>query len=278
MLQPNVSPAILRREFLVRSALLSGVGVLSHTFANPSVPTIPASPAEQLRLPVRLRTKFELFNDRKLFELPLDLPQPTIKKAGGQILWAELEPGSGRIEIKSTPANGAVFVTPPDGLLDTRKRSLRTKVIDALEDAGAQVEPLATFYADNSYYLPTQDDMKRVVAEVMTQSVGKFTLAAVAPTGNVPERFDCDDFAFAMKGLVAMRAYSETTLGQLAWAFGILIGDFRYIGAEHAVCFFVGDDQKVYIVDPRHQALAGQAPQLYTLGADECRRCGILLM
>lgn len=275
-------PSIARRDFFVRAALLSGSGLLATTScaqaaqASKSVlPDLKNLP----RLPLRPNAKIQTFDGTTLIDLPSTVIKPTITKAVGEVEWPVRDPETGKVTIVTSSAKGAVYHAQGEPTLPgTSMLTLLGKVTQSLGKVGTKVGSVLTFYADDNYYLPTKQDMERVVPEVMVQTVGGTTLAVEAPDGYVPGRFDCDDFAFAMKGLVAMRQCRDTNLGMLAYAFGILIGDFEYIGADHAVCFYFGDDEQVHLVDPRHQALRNQPAKLFPLEAKDCKRCMMLLM
>lgn len=66
-------------------------------------------------------------------------------------------------------------------------------------------------------------------------------------------KFDCDDFAYAFKGL-ATRWYQENRPALLPMAIGVSWGQFQFFGdgQYHALNWvFLADDQKLYWIEPQ---------------------------
>jgi hypothetical protein len=103
----------------------------------------------------------------------------------------------------------------------------------------------ATFLiTDDEYYLPTVEEVQQILcASVVSR------LAAAG------DRFDCDDFAFGVKGEVALCGYVKDELKTLSICFGVIMGVFEEDG-NHTACFFVAHDPKtneqaVHVIEPR---------------------------
>lgn len=95
-------------------------------------------------------------------------------------------------------------------------------------------------FGDNQYYLPTQDEMDFIITESGLERK-KF----------MAERFDCDDFAFILKGEVSAHAYQagQLTCGICA---GIAWGYFQWNPrGYHAANWFLDSSGVLNFIEPQ---------------------------
>ena len=97
------------------------------------------------------------------------------------------------------------------------------------------LETGATFYlGDRVYYLPTTQDVCDAWA---ASDLGKLIWT--------PQRFDCDDFAFAFKGHCSRVAYFRGDWKLCGFCLGFVSGLFGWAPGRHAAALFVTYDQGV---------------------------------
>jgi hypothetical protein len=104
---------------------------------------------------------------------------------------------------------------------------------------------------DNEYYLPTVYEVKRVLAASRVGGLDYNT-----------EGFDCDDFAFGVKGEFSQYAYKHKRDGRIKGygiAFGVIVGQFAWETGRHVTCFCVANNNigrpRLYLVEPRKAIL-----------------------
>lgn len=95
-------------------------------------------------------------------------------------------------------------------------------------------------FGDYQYYLPTSDEMDFILTE--SQLDRKQFL---------PERFDCDDFAFILKGEISAHAYQARQLSCGICA-GIIWGYFDWNPrGYHAVNWYLDNTGTLYFIEPQ---------------------------
>lgn len=96
---------------------------------------------------------------------------------------------------------------------------------------------------DKSFYLPTVLEVKGI-------------LAASAGDRRVwlEERFDCDDFAYVLKGEISVHAYATNSL-RFGLCFGIVWGNFDWVDGYHAVNWFISNDGELRFVEPQDDVI-----------------------
>lgn len=110
--------------------------------------------------------------------------------------------------------------------------------------------PAVVLLNDSDYYLPTVDEVRKVLA---SSEVGRMDM--------IDNRFDCDDFAFGVKGEFNRHAYQRDNLGDYAFCFGVIMGKFRWATGNHAACVFVAADGQIYLVEPRRTERKKSMPE-----------------
>jgi hypothetical protein len=98
-------------------------------------------------------------------------------------------------------------------------------------------------YGDGSYYLPEPAEIQQILAN---SQVDRRTWLA--------ERFDCDDFAYVLKGEVSIHAYDTGTI-RFGLAFGMVWGFFDWVKGFHAVNWFIASDGVLRFVEPQQDTI-----------------------
>lgn len=159
------------------------------------------------------------------------------------------------------------------------KRNLKQLKACVMPAFASMLTPLAAqFFMDSHYYLPTVLEVQMIMA--------RSKIARLAVT--IDERFDCDDYAFGVKGEFSRCAYDDNRLGDCSFCFGLVMGKFQFKNEEHATCFFVAGDEKVYLVDPYlpvpwDRTVSEEPPPLDPLTVpihpvSDCDLCSLLLV
>ncbi|MBX7166076.1 MAG: caspase family protein [Pirellulales bacterium] len=96
---------------------------------------------------------------------------------------------------------------------------------------------------DSMFYLPTRNEVEQLLS---ASQLDRRTWLA--------ERFDCDDFAYALKGEASVHAYDT---GDLAYGLclGIVWGNFDWVSGYHAVNWFLDSTSKLWLIEPQNDTL-----------------------
>lgn len=95
--------------------------------------------------------------------------------------------------------------------------------------------------ADNDYYLPTQDELAFLLKQSHLDRLEW-----------QKERFDCDDFAYALKGEISIHGFKANKL-VAGFAVGIIWGNFDWADSiPHAVNWFIDSSGKLFFIEPQH--------------------------
>ena len=99
-------------------------------------------------------------------------------------------------------------------------------------------------YGDGSYYLPTRAEIEAIMRA--SQSDRRMWLQ---------ERFDCDDFAYVLKGEISAHAY-DTEEHRYGLCSGIVWGYFDWIVQPfHAVNWVLTSDTTLWLIEPQTDAI-----------------------
>ncbi len=139
---------------------------------------------------------------------------------------------------------GALVINPedattanPDGVLADASTVAATITASL---AGKLHSTCATRLADTQYYLSTDAEIKQVVQ---------------ASHGErwrwIPERFDCDDFAYVLKAFFSSIAYKTDKLSCGLCA-GIIWGRFRWLDEFHACNWYLNPQQEFKLIEPQN--------------------------
>ncbi len=116
--------------------------------------------------------------------------------------------------------------------------SLKILVQRAL--AGKLANDHEIHYGDTHFYLPTLAEVA-LILQASHLDRKKW----------MQERFDCDDFAYVLKGEMSAHAYDAPDL-HLGLCSGIVWGCFDWTGDEfHAVNWAVTSDEVVWLIEPQ---------------------------
>ena len=94
-------------------------------------------------------------------------------------------------------------------------------------------------YGDGTYYLPTLQEVQLILSE--SQANRRTWLE---------ERFDCDDFAYVIKGEMSVHAYDTGDI-KYGLSVGIVWGNFDWVSGYHAVNWFVASDGVLRFIEPQ---------------------------
>lgn len=103
---------------------------------------------------------------------------------------------------------------------------------------------------DSEFYLPTVDEVTQIL--VASQLDRRTWLE---------ERYDCDDFAYCLKGEMSAHAYDAGAL-RFGLCVGIVWANFSWVEGFHAVNWFIASDEQLRLIEP-------QTDEIYA--ASECR-------
>ncbi len=127
--------------------------------------------------------------------------------------------------------------TPAQGKLLSMKETehlVREQLSDYFTDQ------ITVRFGDNQYYLPTQDEVEFILTESNLERK-RF----------MPERFDCDDYAFILKGEISQHAYQAGQLRSGLCA-GIVWGHFNWNQrGYHAVNWYLDASEALYFIEPQ---------------------------
>lgn len=94
-------------------------------------------------------------------------------------------------------------------------------------------------FGDSAFYLPTADEVDTILAA--SRADRRRWLA---------ERYDCDDFAYVLKGEMSAHAYASAELRH-GLCVGIAWGDFDWVDGLHAVNWFIAADGVLRFIEPQ---------------------------
>jgi hypothetical protein len=95
-------------------------------------------------------------------------------------------------------------------------------------------------FGDEEYYLPSVAEVQALLAQI-----------AIAPAALTQSWFDCDDYAFVLKGLMALASREQQDL-RAAPCIGVAWGKFSWMGgAFHACNWFVDDGGELLWLEPQ---------------------------
>ena len=94
-------------------------------------------------------------------------------------------------------------------------------------------------FGDGSFYLPTLPEVREILE---ASRADRRTWMA--------ERFDCDDFAYVLKGEMSVHAY-ETPELRYGLCVGMVWGNFDWVQGYHAVNWFLGSDGVLRFIEPQ---------------------------
>jgi|GEM_PF-5621458 len=98
----------------------------------------------------------------------------------------------------------------------------------------------AFFGADPSFYLPSLAQMKNFMKHAM-----------ILPPVDIGAGFDCDDYAYALKGSIGIWNRNYTKL-QTSWCVGVIFARFSWMGdVDHAANWFIDKSGTLWLIEPQ---------------------------
>ena len=112
-------------------------------------------------------------------------------------------------------------------------------------------------FADDEYYLPDPNEIRPLLDKLI-----------ITPPSFPTQRFDCDDYAFVLKGLVSLLTRDSAVL-TASPCIGLAWGEFKWMGEVFHACNWVLDSNcALSWIEP-------QTMELYNL--DECIRLNLII-
>lgn len=159
----------------------------------------------------------------------------------------------GTIVIPAGEAGGAAAPAPagPAGNIATA-----AQVDEFIRNSlhGKFADPRVIRLGDANFYVPTLAELRAIIARSQAHRQ-QYTA----------ERFDCDDFAYVLKGEFSLHFYKASNL-VCGIAAGIIWGRFSWINEFHSANFGITSDQGFVLVEPQS---GDQPDKLYPVS--ECR-------
>jgi len=158
-----------------------------------------------------------------------ETPLAFVREASGRLVGRRFDSGRGPGDAPA--AQGAVAKST--FVLQVAQQALAGKFSS---DPGIRT-------GDGIYYLPTLDEVRQLLAE--SNGDRRQWLA---------ERFDCDDFAYVLKGEASVHAYDAGDL-RYGLALGMVWGNFDWVNGYHAINWFVDNVGTLYLIEPQSDAV-----------------------
>lgn len=98
-------------------------------------------------------------------------------------------------------------------------------------------------FGDGSFYLPTLDEVRHILE---ASKLDRQTWTE--------ERFDCDDFAYVLKGEMSQHAYQAQDL-RFGLCVGIVWGNFDWVQGYHAVNWLIDSTQTLSFIEPQDDTI-----------------------
>ncbi|MGD9729015.1 MAG: lectin MOA-related protein [Nitrospiraceae bacterium] len=105
--------------------------------------------------------------------------------------------------------------------------------------AGKFLDDSVMRYGDGAFYLPTISEIQLIL---QSSQLDRHKW--------ISERFDCDDFSYALKGEMSIHAY-ETSDISYGLCVGMVWGDFDWVTGYHAVNWFISTDNQLQFIEPQ---------------------------
>lgn len=96
------------------------------------------------------------------------------------------------------------------------------------------------YLGDSNYYLPTQQEIQTILSA-----------SQVDRHKWISDKFDCDDFAYALKGEMSTHAYETTDL-KYGLCVGIVWGNFDWVEGYHAINWCITSEEKLLLIEPQN--------------------------
>ncbi|MFH0734565.1 MAG: lectin MOA-related protein [bacterium] len=128
-----------------------------------------------------------------------------------------------------------------------QKKEIGNKIIDATQNKW--VDPTNKFigFNDAKYYAPARQEIENYLYH------NGIRLMPNDPLGNT-EGFDCDDFAFALKGNIAIFNRNVARKPH-SWAVGLIWGEFDWVPGPHVINWVFTRDNGLFLIEPQNGKL-----------------------
>ena len=131
------------------------------------------------------------------------------------------------------PGASQGVVVPVNSVKGIAKESLAGKFSD---DPGIR-------YGDGMYYLPTLEEIQFILKE-----------SQLDRRKWLENRFDCDDFAYVLKGEMSVHTYDTSDI-RYGLCVGMVWGNFDWITGYHAVNWFIDSNSVMRFIEPQSDSI-----------------------
>ena len=101
------------------------------------------------------------------------------------------------------------------------------------------------YIGDQKYFIPAEDRIREITSASLQHHQQYYA-----------ERFDCDDFAFVLKGEFCLHSFKNAEL-EFSLCAGILWGEFSWVPTQHAINWAIiapkedGADFEIVLIEPQ---------------------------
>ncbi len=127
------------------------------------------------------------------------------------------------------------------------KDKISNEILNATQNKWVNPENKFIGFNDELYYSPAKQEIENYLY------YNRIIVAPNDPLGKT-EGFDCDDFAFALKGNIAI--FNRNTARQPhSWAVGLIWGEFEWVKGYHVINWVFTRDKGLFLIEPQNGKL-----------------------
>lgn len=116
---------------------------------------------------------------------------------------------------------------------------VREKFKQQLGAAKLEANVQAFWGADPAYYLPERKELEGFLEHNINFQAG-----------GMGAGFDCDDYAYAVKGLIGIWNLGRARV-RSSWCVGVIFGQFNWMAGEHAANWFIDKAGVINLIEPQ---------------------------
>jgi hypothetical protein len=155
------------------------------------------------------------------------------KKATGKLIGRRFAEPFAMAAADYTPGAPQGIIARSDRVDQIARAALSSKLS---QDPGIR-------YGDAVYYLPTVQEVQHILSA-----------SQLDRRQWLQERFDCDDFAYVLKGEMSAHAYDAGEL-RFGLCVGMVWGNFDWVTGYHAVNWFIAADERLRFIEPQSDGM-----------------------
>jgi hypothetical protein len=121
------------------------------------------------------------------------------------------------------------------------KYEVRERVRVLLHGYWSEQQRTYAGFSDERFFIASHADIERYLDQI------------ILPPASGTQAFDCDDFAFALKGLLCLEGRRQHL--QASICVGIAWGVFRWMRGNHAVNWFLDSTGVLFWIEPQDRSL-----------------------